>query len=232
LLPRAHPGASAWLVKFPGQGEDAQVGPLELAYLRMAGAAGIEVPPAELLGRTRTSPGYFAVQRFDRRGPRRIHLHTLGGLLELPRGYLAFDYRDLLATTRRLTRDDRAVSELFRRACFNVLARNRDDHVRNFAFLMDEEGVWRPSPAFDVTFSSGPRGEHSMLVMGEGLTPGVDHLRRLGQAGGVKKAEALLDEVRAALARFHAFADEAGVPAKLATRVGKALAVRRRRPSR
>src|SRR6185295_14013196 len=95
--------------------------------------------------------GYFAIERFDRSGTMRRHTHTVGGLLDHPHGYAAFDYRDLLKVTRRLTRDERAVAEMFRRACFNVFARNRDDHTRNFAFVMNEQGVWKPSPAYDLT---------------------------------------------------------------------------------
>jgi serine/threonine-protein kinase HipA len=193
----------------------------------MAGAAGLEVPEGALLGRTGRRPGYFAVRRFDRTGTRRTHLHSLGGLLELPHGYLALDALEVLTVTRRLTRDDRAVGELFRRMCFNVLAHNRDDHVRNVAFLMDEAGAWRPSPAFDLTCSAGPRGEHSTPVLGEGRAPGVGHLLRLAAAAGVKRAAELLEAVREAVDGFHRFADEAGVPARVAGRVGKVLGVRR-----
>ncbi|GMU62898.1 MAG: hypothetical protein AMXMBFR34_46610 [Myxococcaceae bacterium] len=118
---------------------------------------------------------------------------------------------------------------MFRRACFNVLAHNRDDHVRNFAFLMDEAGQWRASPAFDLTLSGGPRGEHSMLVAGQGAQPTGDHLERLAKTAGVKRARAIVDEVRAALARFPAFADEAGVPKRWIAEVSRALGRPRRR---
>ena len=65
---------------------------------------------------------------------------------------------------------------MFRRACFNVFAHNRDDHSRNFAFMMDDKGSWTPSPAYDLTFSDGPGGEHTTLVAKEGRNPGIDHL--------------------------------------------------------
>ena len=223
------PGATAWLVKFPARHDPPHVAALEHAYVLMAGAAGLDVPRAQVLGRSRRAPGYFAIERFDRAPGRRIHAHTLGGMLHLPRGYAALDYREVLQVTRGLTRDQRAVAEMYRRACFNVLAHNRDDHSRNIAFVMDEAGAWRPSPAYDLTYSAGPGGEHTTLVCGEGRAPGVEQLATLAEAADLRKATAILDEVRGAVARFRAFADEAGVPARLREQVASALGLARRR---
>jgi serine/threonine-protein kinase HipA len=222
------PGFTAWLVKFPAPGDDRHAGPLEHAYCLMARAAGIEVPRTQLLCRTRRHPGYFASERFDRAGARRIHAHTLGGLLHLPHGYAALDYVDVLVTTRRLTRDERSVVEMFRRACFNVLAHNRDDHTRNFAFLMEPTGEWRPSPAYDLTVTGGPGGEHTILVAGEGRAPGLAHLMTVADRAGIKRrtASRALDEVRAAIARFASFADQAGVPARLRASVARVIGAR------
>lgn len=219
------PGFTAWLVKFPARQDDRHSASLEHAYFLMAKAAGIDVPRTRLLGQTRRSPGYFAIERFDRDGTARIHTHTLGGLLHLPHGYPALDYGDLLKVTRELTRDEAAVTEMFRRACFNVFAHNRDDHSRNFAFLMNEAGAWRPSPAYDLTFAPGPGGEHTMLVAGEGRAPGTEHLAALAARVDVKNSSEIIDEVRAAIRRFKRFADKAGVPARLRDRTAQALAV-------
>src|SRR5262249_39673922 len=158
---------------------------------------------------TKRSPGFFAIERFDRDGAKRIHMHTLGGLFELPHGYPALDYLDLLKVTRDLTRDESAVAEMFRRACFNVLAHNRDDHSRNFAFLMDEAGTWRPSPAYDLTFADGPCGEHTLLVAGEGRAPGKEHLVALAEKAELRNGAKIIDEVRAAVSRFKRVADAA-----------------------
>jgi serine/threonine-protein kinase HipA len=100
------PGFTAWLVKFPARTDDRHSAALEHAYFLMANAAGIEVPRTQLLGKTARRPGYFAIERFDRQGQARIHMHTLGGLLHLPHGYPALDYRDLLHVTRTLTRNE------------------------------------------------------------------------------------------------------------------------------
>lgn len=219
------PGFTAWLVKFRAREDVPHSASLEHGYCLMAKAAGLDVPRTQVLGKTRRDPGYFAIERFDRVGTMRRHTHTLGGLLHLPHAYAALDYRDLLKVTRRLTRDEAAVAEMFRRACFNVFARNRDDHTRNFAFLMDERGNWRPSPAYDLTFANGPGGEHTMLIAGEGRAPTREHLLELARESDLRHASAIVDEVRSAVDRFRVFSDQAGVPARLRGTVAKALAV-------
>jgi serine/threonine-protein kinase HipA len=218
------PGFTAWIVKFRAREDEPGSAALEHAYFGMAKAAGIDVPRTRLLGKTQRSPGYFAIERFDRNGPMRIHAHTLGGLLQLPHGYPALDYGDLLKVTRQLTRSEAAVAEMFRRACFNVFAHNRDDHCRNFSFLMDEQGRWAPSPAYALTFAPGPGGEHTMLVAGEARAPGAAHLAALATGAELKHSTRIIDEVRSATSRFKRFAEQAGVPVRLAKRAADALA--------
>jgi serine/threonine-protein kinase HipA len=218
------PNHTAWLVKFPSATDDRHSAALEHAYFLMAKAAGIEVPRTRILGKTTRRPGYFAIERFDRQGATRVHMHTLGGLLQLPHGYAALDYGDLLRVTRELTRNEAAVTEMFRRACFNVFAHNRDDHSRNFAFLMDDHGAWRPSPAYDLTFAPGPGGEHTMLIAGEGKRPGREHLLAVANQVDLRRAATVIDEVRAAVDRFKRFADTAGVPARLRDATAQVLA--------
>ena len=222
------PKFTAWLVKFRGPGDDVQSAAVEHAYFLMAAEAGIDVPRTQVIAKTKRHAGYFAIERFDRDATKRMHMHTLGGLLELPHGYAALDYIDFLKVTRQLTRNEAAVAESFRRACFNVLAHNRDDHTRNFAFLMDASGDWSTSPAYDLTFAPGPGGQHTMLVAGEGSKPTVEHLRVVADKVGLKGATKIIDRVRAAVARFESFAEEAGVPAKLRSTIASALGVTKR----
>jgi serine/threonine-protein kinase HipA len=222
---RARPGCTPYVVKFRARDDEPHAGTLEHAYARMAAAAGIDVPPTTMLGRSRKHPGYFAIQRFDRDGARKLHMHTLSGLLHAPHSYPSTTYRDLLLATRRLTRDETAVAEMFRRACFNVFAHNRDDHTRNFAFLMSERGAWRASPAYDLTFSTGPGGEHAMLVGREGANPSEQDLLELAASVDLKRPRAIVDEVRQAVARFAHHANDAGLPARARQDVARALGV-------
>ncbi|MGK5087283.1 type II toxin-antitoxin system HipA family toxin [Bdellovibrionota bacterium FG-2] len=219
------PGFVPYLVKFRSKGDDEHTGTLEYVYARMAALAGIDLPETRLLGRKKNRPGYFAIRRFDRDGGNKLHNHTLSGLLQAPHTYPALSYRELLLATRKLTRSEKCVSEMFRRACFNVFAKNRDDHARNFSFLMDANGNWRPSPAYDLTYSSGPGGEHMMLVADEGRNPTTQHLKALAHEVGLKHPGPIIEEVRAAVSQFEALAIEEKLPKKLRDTVGRALFV-------
>jgi serine/threonine-protein kinase HipA len=146
-----------------------------------------------------------------------LHLHSFGNLIHADFRVPGCDYAELLKATSILTRNHQDVLRAFRMMAFNVLARNRDDHVKNFSYLLDLEAEtgWALGPAYDLTFAAGPGGEHSTTVAGEGREPGVDHMLRLAEPAGIgaKTARAIIDEVRAAVSRWRELADQAGVPA-------------------
>ncbi|MCH7402025.1 type II toxin-antitoxin system HipA family toxin [Belliella kenyensis] len=179
-------GFDPWIVKFPNQQDGTDAGAIEFVFSKMAALAGINVPDIHLFSSSK-SPGYFAVKRFDRENGQRIHMHTVSGLLHSDFRVPALDYEDLLNLTGRLTKDIREVEKIYRLAVFNVLSHNRDDHGKNFSFLMDSSGNWRLAPAYDLTFSSGPRGEQSTMVMGEGRNPRISHLLKLGIEAKISK---------------------------------------------
>lgn len=210
----AEVGWSSWMVKFRARDDAGDAALVEHVWMSLASACGVKTAETALIdGR------HFAVRRFDRQGATRLHLHSLAGLLHVPFGVPAVDYRDLLRVTRLLTRDEAQVTEAYRLACFNVLAHNRDDHARNVAFLMDDRGTWSLAPAFDLTPSSGPGGEHALTVCGAG-TPTLDDLRRLGKEGRVVDAERTLATVRRGLGALRRVAQRAGAPVKLIQRLG------------
>ena len=218
------PGETGWLVKFRAPRADPEdIGRLEYAYAKMASAAGVDVPEPWLIETTRGA--YFASKRFDRAGERRVHVLTAAGLLDVAiEQALAADYGDLLRLVRVVTRSETEVLAAFRLAVFNVLAHNRDDHLRQFAF-MREGGIWRRAPAYDLTFSEGPGGEHTLLVAGEGRRPSRSHLEALGSKAGIKEGavRAVLEGVTGAIARWEAFAKDVDVSASSRRRVRSAL---------
>lgn len=231
--PEAPAGWSHWLVKFRGKDDPADIGPIEQAYAAMARDAGIDVPPSLLFpsGSPRT-PGYFGARRFDRIGAAgRLHLHSAAGHLHADFRAPSLDYKTLMALTFQLTRDRRPVVELFRRAAFNVFAHNRDDHGRQFSFLMDRAGRWTLAPAYDLTFSDGPGGEHSSTIMGEGRAPGERQLLALAREFDIAPGEAgpILDQVRSAVGRWRQHAEDAGVGRASRTRIATVIAPRRSR---
>ena len=202
-------GYAHWMIKFPSSQDEPTIGAIEYAYSRMARAAGIAMPETHLFGTKKT---YFGVKRFDRDGDRRIHMHSLSGLLHADHRVPTLDYDALLTATQVLTKDATQMERAFRLACFNVLAHNRDDHAKNVSFLLDDaSGQWTLAPAYDLTFSFGPGGEQSMLVMGEGRAPGLEHLRALSKKHDLKKSKAIIEEVCAAIAQWPKFAEAAGL---------------------
>lgn len=203
-------GWEAWIVKFPAQTDPADVGAMEYAYARMAEAAKIDMAQFRLI----ETPGkrrLFATRRFDYAGGKRLHLHSLAGLLHDNFRYTNLDYGHLMDAAFKLERNAAAIAQVFRRAAFNVLANNRDDHSKNFAFLMDERGHWQLSPAYDLTWSTTPHGEHSMTIAGEGKSPGITDLLRLADQFDIDRAHEVIDEVKVALAQWPALRNELGI---------------------
>ena len=117
----------------------------------------------------------------------------------------------------------------YRRMVFNVLARHRDDHVKNFSFAMSDDGGFRLAPAYDLTFSNGPGGEHWMSSAGEGNAPGEAHLLEVAKIAGVKirAARTIIDEVRAAITDWPQFAKRAELARGSRERIAKALGLQR-----
>ena len=236
----APPGFDYWLLKFDGVSgnkdkelEDPKgYGAIEYAYHLMARAAGIDVPEARLLeehGRR-----HFMSKRFDRLpGGGKLHMQSLGALAHLDFNQPgAHAYEEALLVIRRLHLPMEAVEEQFRRMAFNIVARNQDDHVKNIAFLMDRGGRWRLAPAFDVTYSHNPSGQwtstHQMTMAGkrDGFT--TDDFRACAKAASMKRgrAEAIVEEVRRAVAQWPAFAEQAGVAPEWRGQIEKGLRLR------
>ena len=180
-------GFEHWIVKFPNTQDGNDSGAIEYIYSIMAENAGLEMPATHLFPSQKGS-GYFAVKRFDRDKNKRFHTHTVSGLIHSNYRFPSHDYEDLLALTSAITKDIREVEKMFRLAVFNVMAHNRDDHAKNFSFLMNEFGEWKLSPGYDLTFSNGPGGEQSTMVMGEGRNISRKHLVKLGLEAKLSKA--------------------------------------------
>lgn len=211
-----------WLIKFASNTDQIDIGNIEYAYALMAESAGIEMPKTRLF-RGKTNRAYFGVKRFDRIGNERRHMHTASGLLNADHRIPSLDYENLFRGMLALDPDIREVEKLFRLACFNVFAHNRDDHSKNFSFLMNSKGEWSFAPAYDLTFSFGPGGEHSALVMGEGRNPNKTHLMKLAKKFQLKKANEIIDQVMEAVNKWSASAEQAEVSTDSQNTIGKKL---------
>lgn len=217
-------GYAAWLVKFPAGRNALDDGRIEYAYAQMAQAGGV-VMPATRLFLTREGDAFFGVARFDRQQNRRRHVHTFGNLIHANFRVPGCDYELLLRVARVLTKNQSDVEMVFRLAAFNVMAHNRDDHVKNFAFMLDPKDGWQVTPAYDLTFAPGPGGEHTMTVAGEGREPGREHLMRLAAGAGIarKAATDIVEAVAAAVTDWPRFARDAGVGKPVARKIGKVI---------
>ena len=213
-------GFDPWIIKFCAKQDLPDAGPIEQAYSLMARAAGITLPETRLF---ETKAGsFFGIRRFDRSGNNRHHVHTFGNLIHSNFRIPSCDYADLLRVTTLLTKNQNDVKQAFRRMVFNGLAHNRDDHVKNFAFLIDfKTGDWSLSPAYDLTFSSGPGNEHQMTIADEGKNPQAKHFFTVGKKEGLSQTvmKSVLEEVRSAVASWKKFAKKAGVSASATKRI-------------
>jgi len=206
-------GFEPWIVKFSSAADGIEAGAIEYVYALMARNAGIEMEETHLFP-SRTGPGYFATRRFDRKGDQRLHSHSACGLLHSDFRAPSLDYQNLVALTMVLTRDIREAEKMFRLAVFNALSHNRDDHAKNFSFLMDSTGQWELAPAYDLTFSPGPGGWQSTSVLGESQKPGIENLVALGLDAKLSKAtvDAAIEQTKMALDQWRDLATQHAVP--------------------
>lgn len=178
-----------WLIKFPAQNEHKEVCAIEALYAKLAGDCGIEMPQTRYFD-INASLSAFGIARFDRHAGMRVPTHTLAGLLHSDFRIPSVDYTTFLRATRFFTRDEREVKKAYLRCVFNVVMHNRDDHAKNISYRMTRDRQWKLSPGYDLTFSTGPGGEHQMDICGEGAKPGRAHLLRLANEAGVNADEA------------------------------------------
>ena len=204
-------GYEHWIIKFISSVDAEDNGSLEYAYSLMAKEAGINMPETHLFPASGKKSGYFGVRRFDREGNKRIHVHTASGLLHADHRAPSLDYESILKAALLLTKSVPQVEQFFRLAAFNVMAHNRDDHAKNFSFIMENSGAWQVAPAYDLIFSSSSHGEHSTTVVGEGRSPGTKDLLKLAKKFDLKKAPDILEEVSAAVKKWKDFAENAGI---------------------
>ena len=230
------PDLEPWLIKFDGissnrdrelESDRPGYGRIEFAYSLMARAAGIEMADCRLF--EEGGRAHFATRRFDRtESGGKLHMQSLCAIghydFNLPGGTA---YEQLFAVIRRLGLGREAEEEQFRRTVFNVLARNQDDHTKNFAFLMDQSGRWFLSPAFDLTYANNPQGawtaRHQLSLRGKRDDFSREDFRDLGRHLSFKggRADGLFDQVATAVEAWPEFADKAGVDRPVAEAIAR-----------
>lgn len=228
-------GYEHWLLKFDGvsNNRDKELadpqgfGKIEYAYYLMATEAGIDMSECRLHHEGGRS--HFMTRRFDRdeRGRKR-HMQSLGAMQHFDfNDPASYSYEQAVLTIRDLGLGMDVVEQQYKRAVFNVVARNQDDHVKNISFLMDRSGAWRLSPAYDMAYSYNPSGswtrDHQMSLAGKRNDFTHGDLMVFASNVGLKsnKANQAIEDIVDAVEKWQNFAEQAGVDQSDVTRIKK-----------
>lgn len=225
-------GFSHWLLKFDGVadsqfGSTSGYGRVELAYYLMAKDAGIEMTECRLL--EEKGRAHFMTHRFDReQGNKKIHMQSFFAIQHYDFNDVAiYSYEMLFETMRLLRLPYPQAEQLFRRMVFNVLSRNCDDHTKNFAFLMSEDGSWRLSPAYDICHSfrvdSPWVSQQSLSVNGKRKNISRDDFISVAKQMNIKKAPGIVAEINKIVSEWNAYAEQTKVLSPLRDTINKTL---------
>jgi serine/threonine-protein kinase HipA len=233
------PGFEAWLLKFDGVSgnRDKELtdplgfGRIEYAYHLMARAAGITMSDCRLL--EENGRAHFMTRRFDRTPDGgKLHLQSLCGIAHFDFNQAgAYSYEQAFQVARRLGLPQTDLTELFRRAVFNILSRNQDDHTKNIAFLMNRRGAWHLAPAYDLIYAYNPSGawtsRHQMTLNGKrDHFETADLLAAATQADlRPPKAKAVIREVHAAITDWEKYAHAGEVPTPMTREISSHLRI-------
>lgn len=215
-------GFSYWILKFDGgtysehheiTDNPQGIGNIEYAYYKMATACGIEMSECRLL--SEGDCNHFMTRRFDRTATgEKIHMQTAAGIAHLDRD-TRHSYEELFGVLRRLNLHYKDFEQLYRRMAFNVIARNHDDHTKNFSFLMDKTGQWSFAPAYDLCFSYNPSGRwtsrHQLSLNSKTDDFTRKDLLAVAQNIGIRDANHIIEEVRSSVAAWPDVAKDCGV---------------------
>ena len=225
-------GFTHWLIKFDGVtdkqlGTSTGYGRVEMAYHLMAKEAAIEMTECKLL--EENDRAHFMTKRFDREpGKGKLHVQSFCAMAHYDFNEItSFSYEQLFETMRSMLLPYTDAEQLYRRMVFNVMARNCDDHTKNFSFIMDKTGQWKLAPAFDVCYSYRPGStwvsQHSMSINGKRQNITRDDLLQVAKKMNIKKADAIINQVHAAVSKWDACANETSVTKDLKEAIAKTL---------
>lgn len=214
-------GFDYYLIKLDGVSatagfkETENFGRLEYSFAKLVKACGINMTECSLI--EENGRAHFLTKRFDRVNGEKVHMQTLCGIAHydyhLLRGY---SYEQAFNVMRGMRLTYREAQEMFRRVVFNVVVRNQDDHTKNISFLMDKQGKWHLSPAYDMGYAYNPNGTwtsaHQMSVNGKFDNITRVDLMALATRNNIKNAAQIIEEVCDACARWSQLAKECSVP--------------------
>ncbi len=229
---RAPEGFEHWLLKLDGV-SDVQLGTthgygrVEYAYYLMARDCGIEMTPCRLL--EENGRAHFMTRRFDREGGyTKHHTQTFCAIKHYDYNRItSYSYEQLFQTMRELKLTYAEAEQMFRRMVFNVLARNCDDHTKNFSFILKQGGRWELAPAYDVCHAYRPGSDwvnqHALSICGRRENITRENLMTIGQSIRNKKSKEIIDEINERVSNWNYYAAEAGVDKEKREAIKKTL---------
>jgi len=229
---KAPKGFEHWLIKLDGVsdiqlGSSHGYGRVEMAYYNMAKACGITMMPSRLM--EENDRAHFMTKRFDREGGDvKHHIQTFCAMKHFDYNLVnSFSYEQLFQCMRELKLTYADAEQMFRRMVFNVIARNCDDHTKNFSFLLRQGGKWELSPAYDLCHAYRPKSEwvsqHALSINGKRKDITKADLLVIGESIRCKKASEIVDEINGTVNQWKKFADEAKVKPTLRDEIAKTL---------
>lgn len=229
---KAPKGFEHWMIKLDGV-SDVQVGQskgygrVEMAYYHMALACGIDMMPSMLL--EENGRAHFLTKRFDREGSEvKHHMQTWCAMQHVDFNEVSsFSYEQLFQTMRELRLTYAEAEQLFRRMVFNVLARNCDDHTKNFSFLLKQNQTWQLAPAYDVCYAYSPESrwvsQHALSVNGKREGISKNDLLQIGESIRCKNAKEIIEQIEDVVKQWPVYAKETGVSKKLTQAISETL---------
>ena len=215
-------GYDYWIIKFDGVtnkqlGDPEGYGNIEYAYYLMATDCGINMTASRILKENNRT--HFMTKRFDREGANKMHLQTLCAVAHFDyNDPAAYSYEQAFQVMRQLKLPYTDAEELFRRMCFNVVARNQDDHTKNISFLMDKSGTWKLSPAYDITYAYDPANkwmkDHQMSINGKRRDISKSDIVELAKRMNIKKPAEVLQKIIDTVRNWSEYANRARVRAE------------------
>lgn len=229
---RAPMGFEHWLIKLDGVsdiqlGDSKGYGRVEMAYYNMATACGITMMPSRLL--EENGRAHFMTKRFDREsGDVKHHVQTFCALRHFDYNLMnSFSYEQLFQCMRELKLSYADAEQMFRRLVYNVIARNCDDHTKNFSFILKKDSKWELAPAYDICHAYRPGSEwvsqHALSINGKRANISRADLLAIGKSINAKRAPEIIDEINDTVQQWKRFADEVGVRSTKRDDIAKTL---------
>lgn len=217
-------GFDYYLIKLDGVSakvgfrETENYGRLEYSFYKLTKACGIEMTECSLI--EENGRAHFLTKRFDRKAGKKVHMQTLCGIAHYDyRLHRAYSYEQAFNVMRKLRLSYSEAREMFRRMVFNVVIRNQDDHTKNISFLMEEDGKWHLSPAYDMGYAYNPNGgwtaTHQMSINGKFDDITRKDLLEFASQNNIKDAVTIIDEVCEVASHWEDIGKECGVPSEM-----------------